>query len=177
MPKLTSEINQNEVYYHDNRENCKVKLPKIDVHAVFNAELLNSEGHRHCDLIFIGSNGGFPCVYLIELRDINTLKEKEIEDRISPELISEKAHGSLLILEKEIFKLYPNFKLKNGSVKVTFVMIIGASAMEYLAKTEGLFKRIKNRFLYLFKEGIDEGRIQICGSGVYHDDSISIELS
>lgn len=176
MPRLTSEINQNHIYYYDNRESCKVELPNIDIHAIFNAELLNYNGAKHCDLIFMGSDETSDCAYLIELRDINTLDGEKIEERISPDLISKKAEGSLLVLEREIFKLYPNFKLKDGSIKVVFVMIIGTSAIEYLAKTAGLFKRIQDRFLHLAKAGMDEGRIQICGSSVYHDDERSFEL-
>lgn len=176
MPRLTSEIGQDGIYYYDNRENCKVELPRIDVHAILNAELLNYQGDKHCDLIFIGSDGTSPCAYLVELRDINTLDEDKIEERISPELISKKAEGSLSMLESEVFKLYPSFRLKNGSIRVTFVMIIGLSAIEYLAKTEGLFNRIQARFLFLFKKGMDAGRIQICGSGVHHVDGLSFEL-
>ena len=52
MPRLTSEIGQDGIYYYDNRENCKVELPRIDVHAILNAELLNYQGDKHCDLIF-----------------------------------------------------------------------------------------------------------------------------
>ena len=176
MPRLTSEINQNHVYYYDNRECCKVELPNIDIRAIFNVELLNYNGARHCDLIFMGTDENLNCVYLIELRDINTLDGEKIEERISPDLISKKAEGSLLVLEREIFKLYPNFKLNDGSIKVVFVMIIGRSAIEYLAKTAGLFKRIQKSFLHLAKAGINEGRIQMCGSSVYHDDELSFEL-
>jgi 2,3-bisphosphoglycerate-independent phosphoglycerate mutase len=175
MARLVSELDDYSVYYYDERKTCRVKLPDIDIHAILNAEVFNFQGQKHCDVIFLCVQDEVTKVYLVELKDITTSNEQEIASVISPETVSEKAKGSLDLIQQKVFKLYPYLKINSKNLEIEFILIVGGSAMEAIWDVESLSKRIKSRFSYLTKYGLTKGRIKACGSDVYHD-TLSFEL-
>lgn len=180
MPKIVTDLDNNSVYYYDNRKSCRVALPDIEMHSIYNAEQLNFHGKKHCDLIFIGKDKDKDedifKIYLVELRDIRTPERSKIEEALSPEVISKKAEGALDMLEAEIKKLLPDLNPKSPSFEIHFILILGPSGYETLCKMGAIYSNMKTSFNHLIRRGLKSALANPCEQGFYHVDSVSILL-